>query len=96
VAGGLSSVLSAVGGIGIGLYYGWKPALVILAISSLLALAMTVRMKFHKNRAKRDAALLEDAGKARAYLCACQHYSTDGCRSDQKHSHCAIFAKRSS
>jgi ABC-type multidrug transport system fused ATPase/permease subunit len=79
VAGGLSSVLSAIGGIGIGLYYGWKLALVILAICPFLALAMTVRMKFHKDRAKRDAALFEDAGKASAYLCACQHYSTDGC-----------------
>ncbi len=68
VAGGLSAILSVVLGVAIGMYYGWKLALVTLAISPFIALAMGVRYKYQQEGAHQDAALMEDAGKASSPL----------------------------
>jgi ABC-type multidrug transport system fused ATPase/permease subunit len=76
VAGGISAVLSMVLGIGIGVYYGWKLALVTLAICPFMALAMGVRMKYREQGAHQDAELFEDAGKASVGALANIHMAT--------------------
>ena len=63
VAGVISAVLSMAFGIFIGIYYGWKLAMVTLAICPFLALAMGMRIKYREEGATKDAELFEEAGK---------------------------------
>jgi hypothetical protein len=55
-------------GIGIGIYYGWKLALLVLAICPLMAFGLAMRIKYKEEGATKDAELFEEAGKVSKYI----------------------------
>lgn len=55
-------------GIGIGLYFGWKLALVVLAICPLMAGGLAMRIKYREEGATKDAELFEAAGQVQKKL----------------------------
>ncbi|XP_071944971.1 ATP-dependent translocase ABCB1-like [Antedon mediterranea] len=59
----LQSVVTMVAAIFIAFYYGWKLALVMFGCMPFLALAGVLQMKAVSGSQKKDAELLEDAGK---------------------------------
>ncbi|ESO91246.1 hypothetical protein LOTGIDRAFT_153678 [Lottia gigantea] len=59
----LQSAVSLIAGITIGFVYGWKLALVICAAVPIMALAGALHMKTLSGGQKKDAELLEEAGK---------------------------------
>ena len=62
--GAIGAGLAAVGaGIGIGIYYGWKLALLVIAICPLFAFFLGMRIKYKEEGASKDAELFEEAGK---------------------------------
>jgi ABC-type multidrug transport system fused ATPase/permease subunit len=59
----ISSIVTLLGAIIIGFVYGWKLALILLAIIPLLFASGYFEMKMHFGKQLRDTELLEEAGK---------------------------------
>lgn len=64
----ISAVVSITSGIVIAFIFGWKMALVVIAIFPLAGVAQSLRIKYQEGQHRQDAKLLEEAGKVRLSL----------------------------
>jgi hypothetical protein len=62
----LSAVVSMVAGVILAFFFGWKMALLVLAIFPLVGFGGYIRMRLREGGAKNDSQLLEEAGKVQS------------------------------